>query len=130
MVREVAVEQLVGLSDNDIPNQIARLLSFVRERMVYVADPVNAEYIISPIRLLQQIHDRGYSNGDCDDHVMLFNTMLGSIGITTKFVGVKLGGASDYNHVISGVMIGDKMTLLDPCSKSGVDREYTDILTV
>jgi transglutaminase-like putative cysteine protease len=119
-----------GLGDNDLPGQVRRVYDYVRKNVVYIRDPVNAEYVISPIRMLSQIRNTGYSAGDCDDHTMLLNTMLGSIGFPTKFVGVKQGGSPRFNHVVSAVKIGPNMVLLDPCAKTNPTANYQEQLTV
>jgi len=119
-----------GLSNNDILGQVNRAVSFVRQNVTYIRDPVDSEYVISPVRMLDSFTATGYMAGDCDDHVMLLNTMLGSVGIQTKFVGVKFGNASEYNHVISGIFVGGQMYLVDPCAKGSTQPTYSDIITV
>jgi hypothetical protein len=132
LVREWAVSQLGGVRDNDLFAQVKAILDSVKKHMVYVRDPVNAEYVISPIQLIQTIMSRGVARGDCDDHVMLLNSALGSIGFPTKFVGVKFppGQATEFNHVISGIIINGQMFLADPCAKDNNQLVYKDTLTV
>lgn len=98
--------------------------------MVYVRDPVNAEYVVSPIRLIQTIYSQGVARGDCDDHVMLLNSALSSIGFETKFVGVKFPPSKStvFNHVISGVILGGQLNLMDPCDKNNNGLEYKETL--
>ena len=130
LVREKTVSLLYGLGNNDLTGQATRVTEFVRSRVVYVRDPQGGEYVISPIRMLELIDERGTAAGDCDDHVMLLNTMLGSIGFEAKFAGVKIQGSSTYNHVISLVKFGPVWVQIDPCVKSGRPYHYDDLLTL
>jgi transglutaminase-like putative cysteine protease len=130
MMREFTIRLMKGLPNNDIRNQVARTVSFVKDNVTYIRDPNNSEYIVSPVRMLQGYMGYGFMAGDCDDHVVLLNTMLGSMGIPTKCVGVKFGGSPDFNHVISGVFITNSMTLIDPCAKGAAQPSYYDTLTV
>lgn len=127
-IRERTVRLLEGLTDNDLRGQVDRVASFVRRSVIYVRDPQGGEYVISPIRMLDQIDLNGFTAGDCDDHVMLLNTMLGSIGFETRFTGVKINKSDRYNHVISMIKLGNDWMQLDPCVKSGKPYFYTDTL--
>jgi len=130
VIREFAISLLRGLPNNDILGQTYRLVDFVRDNVTYVRDPVNAEYVVSPINMLNSWVMHGYMAGDCDDHTMLLNSLLTSIGIQTKFVGVKFGPTAIFNHVISGVFLGGKIYLVDPCAKGGTEPEYKETLIV
>lgn len=130
LIREVTVGLMRGVNNNDIRAQVSRVTQFVKDNVTYIRDPEGAEYLISPIRMLQGFLAFGYMMGDCDDHVILLNTMVGSIGIPSKCVGVKFGNASDYNHVISGIQCCGSMQLIDPCAKGPVQPVYNDTLIV
>lgn len=128
LVRETAVGQLRGLANNDLRGQVRRLVQFVKDNVTYVRDPDGAEYLITPDRLLTTWHQSGFMAGDCDDHVMLLNALLGSVGIPTKCVGVKFGNSTDFNHVISGVYCCGQMFLIDPCAKGKSQPVYNETL--
>jgi len=128
LVREFTVSLLRGLPNNDLVGQTRRLIQFVRDKVTYVRDPDGAEYIVSPTRLLQGFIDFGYMAGDCDDHVVLLNTMLLSIGIPARPVGVKFGGADDFNHVISSISLKNETVLVDPCAKGSNKPTYFQTL--
>ena len=102
-IREWAAFIVRGLGDNDLSGQVAKVTDFVRTQVTYARDPVNQEYLIHPRQMLAQYHTSGTMVGDCDDHVMLLNSLLGALGFTTVCLGVISGGGSEYNHVISGV---------------------------
>lgn len=130
IVRETTVRIMSGLPNNAIAAQVARCVQWVKDHVTYVQDPMDSEYLVSPVRMLSSFYDLGYMAGDCDDHVILLNTMLGSIGIPTKCVGVKFGGSGEFNHVISGVYVGRSMVFVDPCAKGRSQPSYIDKLIV
>lgn len=108
-----------GMTPNNQPAQYNAVASFVLTKLVYVADPVGIEYLISPLKHLDNICQNGVSYGDCDDHVLLLNSMLGSIGFETHVVGVKANPTDTlFNHVISLVNLGGKQYYFDACNKT------------
>ena len=129
-IRELTVSLMQGLANNDLRNQVIRVARFVRNNVTYVRDPEDSEYLISPTKMIGDYYDQGVMFGDCDDHVMLLNAMLGSIGIPSKAVGVKFGNSAEFNHVISGVQCCGSFQLIDPCAKSGVQQVYNETLTI
>ena len=124
-VREFTVSVLGLVANNDISQQVYVIADFVRSKMIYVLDPAGTEYIISPCRLIEQIQTQGYSHGDCDDHVLLLNSMLRSIGLNAVAVAVKLYQADYHDHVISSVDINGVWRDIDPCAKNGYQPTYT-----
>lgn len=129
-IREYAVALLKGLRNNDQLGQANRLIDFVRKNLTYVRDPVMGEYVVSPVRLLQDFQNSQYMAGDCDDHVLLLNSLLGAIGIMTKAVGVKFGRTDRFNHVISGIKLQGRLFLVDPCAKKLPQPNYPETLMV
>jgi len=129
-VREWAAYICRNLTNNDLPGQVAAITQFVRRNVTYVRDPVGQEYLVAPRQMLTQYSETGAMLGDCDDHVMLLNGLLQSVGFDTQCLGVKHGGASDYNHVISGVKSDRGVVQIDPCQKDGNDKTYADVLFV
>lgn len=116
--REFTVRHVLGrIRDNDIEEQVRRILAFVKEHVIYVRDPVGREYITSPAVMLDTIRGTGFVHGDCDDHVVLLNALAASIGIPAIPVGVELGNTGYYNHVISSVNVRGNWVDLDPCAK-------------
>lgn len=127
-IREFTVRLLAGVPNDAQDEQARRVLAFVRDAMQYVRDPVGSEYIIAPDKLLAQISAGGRAAGDCDDHVLLLNAMLGSIGFEAMPVGVRLPGSATFDHVISSVKIFNQWRDLDPCVKGGFQPSYSDKL--
>lgn len=129
-IREFAVSLLGGLENNDQIGQANRLIDFVRQKLTYVRDPVGGEYIVSPVRLLQDYQTKGFMIGDCDDHVLLLNSLLGAVGIPTKAIGVKFGVTDKFNHVVSGIQLRGKLYLVDPCAKRLPQPVYQETLMI
>jgi transglutaminase-like putative cysteine protease len=128
-IREFTVNRvLCSPKDNDTQRNIRDVLWFVRTHLKYVPDPDGAEYVVSPVRLLQQLLAGQPPKGDCDDHVLLLNSMLLSIGIPAKVVGVSLYDQSRFDHVISSVYTGNRWEDMDPCAKEGFTPQYRNRL--
>jgi len=126
-VRQFTVNGLLRaarVADNDQGRQVETVLTFVRRRLTYVRDPVESEYVISPIELLAQIIAGQQAYGDCEDHCLLLNSMLASIGFPTRFVATALDGADWWNHVISSVFVGGRWVNLDPVAKGIMQPDY------
>jgi len=58
------------------------LYYFVRDELNYVSDPSAFEYVKGPLESLQS------TAGDCDDASVLLASLLGSVGIKSRFVFV------------------------------------------
>jgi len=127
-IREYAVGLLDGLGNNDIPGQANRMISFVKDNVIYVRDPVGSEYLQSPAKMLTDFMENGRMMGDCDDHVMLLNTLLGAVGIPAKAVAVKMKQSPVYNHVISGIEMKGQVYFVDPCVKGVAQPVYRQYL--
>ena len=128
-VREWAAHIVRGLGDNDLAGQIQAVAWFVRNRVTYIRDPAGQEYLVEPTRMLATYEQTGAMMGDCDDHVMLLNSLLGVLGFDTVCLGVR-HSSSDYDHVISGVAFDGRLIQIDPCIKDGNVRMYADPLSV
>jgi hypothetical protein len=110
--------KLAGVvSDNDVPGQVSVFFCWVKDNMKYLADPTGVEFVISPKRLIEDIATDGFAYGDCDDHCLLFGTLLGAVGVTNQFVAVKLFDPVDFDHVIVSVKMDWGWMDLDPCNK-------------
>lgn len=103
--------------DNAVRQQISAVVNFVLGYMVYQADPVDVEWVRSPVQLLRQFQSQGYGRGDCDDLVLLTNSLLGALGIKTRAIALKVNGATVWNHVISQIANASTWVDFDPCNK-------------
>lgn len=119
-------------TDNDQAEQAGRLARFVKESLVYLADPLNTELIQTPEVLLLRIDQDGKTYGDCDDHVLLFASLAESIGIPCDIAGVTAPGSDTtaVNHVIAIAHLPGGPVQIDLCAKLGPAPIYTDGLIV
>lgn len=118
-IRRAAERIVAGVVGNDRTDAFTdRVLQFVKDRVQYMRDPLAWEYVKTPNIMLEQIRSSGYASGDCDDHVLLMNTILDTLGIRTAFVAVMINGSNTFNHVISSVYISGHWVDLDPCAKA------------
>jgi transglutaminase-like putative cysteine protease len=129
-VREFAVSILRAdqVGDNKLAAQVRSILYYVSHQMVYVRDPAGGEYVISPLWIIEQWKAGQRVYGDCDDHVLVLNSLLQSIGFETRVVGVKINETTYFDHVISQVLIDNDWQDLDPCNKANVATSYTERL--
>jgi transglutaminase-like putative cysteine protease len=124
-VRQSAL-RILRKGDVRKPEGIVRALAgFVRDRMRYVKDPVNAEHLTTPDRLLADIWGKGWAYGDCDDHVVLLATLLTSVGVNNHALAVKLN-ADYFNHVINAAFVGGRWIDIDTCYKDRIPPDYRD----
>jgi transglutaminase-like putative cysteine protease len=128
-VREFTQKYVLGnVGDNAIQSHLEKIRAFVMDRVKYVRDPTGAEYIISPVKMLSEILQTGSSRGDCDDHVLLLNSMLNSVGFKTRVAGVKINGSSLFNHVISQVYFAGAWLDIDPTNKGSGSVAWSEKL--
>ncbi len=129
LIREFTVGLIRNFRTHDDAGKIAAVVDFVRNRVRYVADPVEAEYVITPINLLTQFASGLTPAGDCDDKVLLLCSMLASIGYKTRIVGVSQQG-HDFDHVIAGLWFEGAWRDIDPCDTVHAGNDYPVRLVV
>jgi len=112
-------------ANNFVREHYNRVANFVLEKVVYVADPRGAEYVRSPVQMLTDYRNRGYTQGDCDDTVLLTNSLANALGFDTRVVAVTLKGSDYPNHVVSQVMIQGLWRWFDGCNKGDPTRAWT-----
>lgn len=123
-IRSIALRIIGRTRDGDQAAQISALARFVREKLVYTADPLNAEFIQTPDLILLQISREGRARGDCDDHCVLFASLAESIGIPCQIAGVRsVPGAALPDHVIVISELENGPLEFDLCAK-GADQPY------
>lgn len=82
----------------DRKTQAMRLFRVLRQSLNYVADHVGVEFTKSPWTMIEEIRERGFSGGDCDDQATLAYTLLNSIGIPAA-LRVGWYGKEDPQHI-------------------------------
>lgn len=117
------VQNVTG--QNDKAGQLSKVVDFVRQYLIYQADPGGIEYVRSPVQMMRDYETFGYTKGDCDDQVLFVNSILGALGIQTRAIGLMLNGSSTFNHVISQINTGGgTWTDYDPCNPSAPFTVY------
>lgn len=128
--REAAVTILGSMANDAAGYQVQKLTEWVKQVVTYVKDPDGSEYVISPLRMLEQVASTGRTAGDCDDHVLLLNSLLKSVGLDARPVGVKLYSKTRFDHVISTVFYESQWHDIDPCAKFSPQPNYMERLVV
>jgi len=120
--------RIVGEMDNDDRrNQLAKITDWVVKNVVYVRDPIGVEYILTPDRMLKEYAATGVIRGDCDDHTILANTLLQSLGFETRPIGLKIFRTDVFDHTISEIKWDNgRWITFDGCRKDNPFRQYPD----
>lgn len=91
VAREVLIES--GVNQKAWPEYVRAIGGFVRDRILYVRDPVKVERVQTPEATLK------LKTGDCDDKATLVAAMLESVGIPTRFVAIAKRPIGGFSHV-------------------------------
>ena len=98
-IRSKAVALVQNLRQKDRLGEIDAIFRFVRDGIRYVRDINNVETLHWPEQVMAQ------ESGDCDDKVVLVNSLLQSIGYRTRFVAVGFSPGM-FSHVLPEVQFG------------------------
>ena len=115
-IRAKALDLVAGIPPRDWRGEIGRLFEFVRDRITYRLDPVDAERVQDPVATLE------IGSGDCDDLVVLLAALLGSLGYWSRFVAQTADGVqyrllqmdTRFDHVYVEVETPHGWLALDP----------------
>ncbi len=130
-IRRSAIKFGAPKSNDDVDGMVSNLTQFVRSKMRYVEDPVGYELVTAPDVLLADILQNGFATGDCDDHVLLLNTLLMSVGVPTNFAAVRISRESEYyDHVISIVQVRGVMKQIDPTARFRLAPQHDDLYMI
>jgi hypothetical protein len=77
----------------------AAIDDFLRSTWIVKPDPIEAEYIESPVFQIEQFEDRGFFAGDCDDAATMAGALLHALGWPFSFIAYKMAGAAEFSHV-------------------------------
>jgi transglutaminase-like putative cysteine protease len=91
VAREVLIES--GVNQKAFPEYVRAIGNFVRDRIMYVRDPVSVERVQTPEATLK------LKTGDCDDKATLTAAMLESVGIPSRFVAIAKRAFGGFSHV-------------------------------
>jgi transglutaminase-like putative cysteine protease len=98
----------------DCPNkdylcEAKKIFNWIKNNIAFRRDIYRVELLRSPLVTLSR------KNGDCDDHTILLNSMLQSLGHPTRIVLVATRKLmpQNFNHVFTEALINDKYVPLD-----------------
>lgn len=95
--------------------EVEALFRFVRDRIRYVMDPNDVEYLSTPSRLIEM------GAGDCDDKATLLASLLESIGHPSRFVAVGFEPGA-LTHVYVEARIGPDWVPLETTEMIAMGR--------
>ena len=96
---------------------VAKLFEFARDQIRYVEDPPATERIADAWRTIEK------REGDCGDKSILLATLLGSIGINSRFIVQSWDGdlSNGYDHVLVQAFVNGGLWMdLDPTPERAV----------
>ena len=104
MIRRCAQELTYSIPEKDYWGEIAAIHAFVRDKIRYTSDMLDAETIQDPDYTLT------VKSGDCDDKSMLFACLANCIGYPTRFCAVGMPTLDDpsgdsFSHVSGQALI-------------------------
>ncbi len=103
-VRQKALQIIhrAGIKQHDELGEIRAITKWVQNNVHYVKDPFSVEYFMTARRILKDV-DAGNSGADCDDFVIVWASLLGSLGYQTGAIIVDSNKDGVFNHVMGVV---------------------------
>jgi len=121
-IRELAAS--IALSGDTDLEKVLSLHDFVKSRMMYLRDPVNAEYLGGARYHLDSFYRRGFASGDCDDHTIFLGSLLESVGYPVRLVTTRQKpGFGPYDHIYLETYVGGRWVPLDAAKKRFLYRK-------
>lgn len=110
-IRNFALRLVEPCPGHDFDCEIQRCFEFVRDRITYRRDPVTVERVQDARATLFE-----FQSGDCDDKVVALCSLLGALGLKSRFVVI---GQDDRNftHVFCEVRTARGWVSLDPTNE-------------
>lgn len=101
LLRKLALNILAqyGVRSHHFVDEALAIGEYVKNKVRYVRDPDNVEYLQDPVDLVKQIQSNT-AQGDCDDMALLVATLLLSIGHQPLFRAVRYEQPlGNFNHI-------------------------------
>ena len=112
-IRLLAEDIVQSCPSKDFVCEATKIFDYVKKNIRFARDPYRVEMLRSPLITLDR------KNGDCDDHTILVNSLLQSIGHPTRVVLVasRPYAPKNFNHIFTEVKLstreGDKWIPID-----------------
>lgn len=75
----------------------------LRALVHYLPDTTGAEFIKAPWIMAEEIQERGFASGDCDDLASFAYALLHSVGVPAELYVAWYGREQDPSHIFVGV---------------------------
>ena len=101
LLRKLALNilQEYGVKSHHFVDEALAIGDYVKNRVRYVRDPDNIEYLTDPLEMLKHVQD-GTAQGDCDDMALFCATLLLAIGHQPLFRAVRYEQPlGNFNHI-------------------------------
>jgi transglutaminase-like putative cysteine protease len=103
---------VLGCEPRDLKCEISTIHQFVVEHARFIQDPTNKEVISTPVKMLDDIENKGRTTGDCDELSTFEASLLAAAGIRPRF---RFGGeGSEIYHVWVQAQFGNVWVDLEP----------------
>lgn len=115
--------RIVADAGRDQRRQLQAIYEWVARHVRFVRDPVTYDLVVSPLRLLSDIADRGWTQEDCESMASLVAALAESVGLQTRFHVISpLRPTSErdhrFTHVWAEALAGTQWIALDPALPS------------
>ena len=97
--------------------EVREIFDYVRDRVRFVNDPLQAEALTEPGTMIDDIRMRGMSSEDCDGHTVLLGSMLEAAGYQTELEVESYRADREPSHVKLATLISGGRLSLDPSVK-------------
>lgn len=111
MLRDFAAERVRGLPQHGLEAEyacVSTIFNWVKSNIEYRQDPVDYDYYMAAGRTINS------GAGDCDDHCILVDSLLNSLGFKTGARIVSPDGAAWHIYALVGVKTFSNPTIVVP----------------
>ena len=77
-------------------------------------DPVEAEYIRTPLNEIDHFNEFHEYVGDCDDAATFAGSILAALSYPCKFLAIRLAQDQDFSHVFLRCLVNGQPFDIDP----------------
>lgn len=128
-IKDFAVSIIKNIHPTDHFEQVKTIFNYLQSRYKYVKDINNVECFKRPITILNELREKGYFWGDCDDASIFLGTLLRSIGFKIRFEILAINYPK-YNHIRVAVKVKDQWIPLDLTKKDGINPKKQSLLNL
>jgi transglutaminase-like putative cysteine protease len=106
--------EAAGVAGRDQMGKYLALRQWLAEHLSFMPDPVGLELLSTPHYLLQQIQQRQFVSGDCDDAAILGAALGKAVGLPAKYRALSFVNQSrPFQHVYTLLLVQGRWANLD-----------------